>query len=74
MVASTDYLDFILDQLSSWKTIHPKTSVVPKLGLTMGLPFWVGSVAFIGLFMTLFWLRLNIASLENQLDARYRNT
>jgi len=24
MTASTDYLDFILDQLSSWKTIHPK--------------------------------------------------
>lgn len=24
MAASTDYLDFILDQLSSWKTIHPK--------------------------------------------------
>ncbi|WP_040280038.1 TfoX/Sxy family protein [Psychroserpens damuponensis] len=24
MTTSTDYLDFILDQLSSWKTIHPK--------------------------------------------------
>jgi len=24
MAASTDYLDFILDQLSSWKTIHSK--------------------------------------------------
>ncbi|MCW2118057.1 TfoX/Sxy family protein [Flavobacterium sp. 7A] len=24
MAASTDYLDFILDQLSNWKTIHSK--------------------------------------------------
>ncbi len=24
MASSTDYLDFILDQLSNWKTIHPK--------------------------------------------------
>ncbi|SEA51850.1 DNA transformation protein [Flavobacterium gillisiae] len=24
MAASTDYLDFILDQLSNWKTVHTK--------------------------------------------------
>jgi len=42
-----------------WRTVHPKTSVVPGLQGSMKLAFWLGVFAFLMLFLLL--LRVRVA-------------
>jgi heme exporter protein C len=60
---------FVYVSVNIWRTIHPKTSVVPTLGPGMRGAFWFCTLAF----MLLFWLMLTLrVRLEDQ-RARLEN-
>ena len=44
---------FIYISVNYWRTIHPATSVVPKLPFTMGFPLWFCVITFALLFIVL---------------------
>lgn len=54
---------FIYVSVNYWRTLHPKTSVVPTLPVEMGRPLWFCVTAFLLLFLALLSLR---ARLERQ--------
>ena len=48
---------FIYVSVNVWRTLHPKTSVVPTLPVEMGRPLWFCVTAFLLLFLALLSLR-----------------
>ena len=54
---------FVYVSVNYWRTIHPPTSVVPKLPVEMGIPLWFCVTAFTLLFIVLLRMR---ARLEHQ--------
>jgi heme exporter protein C len=62
---------FVYKSVDIWRTIHPKTSVVPTLGKDMGLPFAFCSIAFVLLFAVLLTLRVDLAERQAALDDLY---
>ena len=54
---------FIYVSVNYWRTLHPKTSVVPTLPIEMGIPLWFCVTAFLLLFISL--LRCGRASNTN---------
>jgi heme exporter protein C len=62
---------FVYKSVDIWRTIHPKTSVVPTLGKDMGLPFAFCSIAFVLLFVVLLTLRVDLAERQTALDEMY---
>jgi heme exporter protein C len=62
---------FVYKSVDIWRTVHPKTSVVPMLASSMpgaGRPFALSSVAFILLFVVLLTLRVRLARQQHALD------
>jgi heme exporter protein C len=59
---------FVYEAVNIWRTIHPKTSVVPTLPATMGIPFWFCVSAFMLLLAALMTLRVNLAERQAALD------
>ena len=51
-----------------WRTIHPKTIVVPNLEKPMAVPFLVSMSAFTVLFVVLLILRVRLEKARAQLD------
>jgi heme exporter protein C len=62
---------FIYISVNYWRTIHPKTSVVPTLPASMGLPFWFCFTAFLLLFLVLLKMRVRLEEQRARLDALY---
>lgn len=62
---------FVYVSVNIWRTIHPKTSVVPTLPSSMGIPFWFCVAAFLMLFGLLLALRVNLAGQQDRLDELY---
>jgi len=62
---------FVYVSVNVWRTLHPKTTVVPSLGPGMREPFWFCILAFLLLFMLLLALRVRLADQQATLDARY---
>jgi heme exporter protein C len=62
---------FIYKSVDWWRTIHPKTSVVPTLEPSMYGPFLFCSVAFLCLFTLLLTLRVTLEQERAELDALY---
>jgi heme exporter protein C len=62
---------FIYISVNYWRTIHPATSVVPKLPFTMGFPLWFCVVTFVLLFMVLLKLRVRVEEQQARVDALY---
>lgn len=62
---------FVYASVNIWRTIHPKTSVVPTLPASMGIPFWFCTTAFMLLLMLLLALRENLARQQSMLDELY---
>ena len=62
---------FVYISVNYWRTIHPKTSVVPTLPTSFGLPLWFSAVAFFLLFLLLLRVRVRLEEQRSRLDALY---
>ena len=62
---------FIYISVNYWRTIHPATTVVPKLPASMGFPLWFCVIAFALLFTLLMKLRIRVEEQDARLDALY---
>ena len=62
---------FIYISVNYWRTIHPQTSVVPTLPVSMGAPLWFCVTAFLLLFVLLFKMRVRLEEQRARLDAIY---
>jgi heme exporter protein C len=62
---------FIYISVNYWRTIHPATTVVPRLPVSMGFPLWYCVAAFLLLFVLLLKLRSRVAEQAARLDALY---
>jgi heme exporter protein C len=59
---------FIYWSVNVWRTMHPKTTVVPSLVPEMRFPFYWCMVAFLLLFMALLKTRVRLAEQQDSLD------
>ena len=62
---------FIYISVNYWRTIHPTTNVVPRLPLSMGVPFWFCFAAFVLLFVLLLTMRMRLEEQRARLDGLY---
>jgi heme exporter protein C len=62
---------FVYWSVNLWRTLHPKTTVVSSLPVSMGAPLWFCVAAFLGLAATLMALRTRLESRRKELDALY---
>ncbi|MBI4262771.1 MAG: cytochrome c biogenesis protein CcsA [Acidobacteria bacterium] len=62
---------FIYISVNYWRTIHPTTTVVPTLPVSMGVPFWFCFAAFLLLFVLLLRLRVRLEEQRARVDALY---
>jgi heme exporter protein C len=62
---------FVYISVNYWRTIHPPTTVVPTLPVSMGGPFWFCLAAFLLLFVVLLQLRVRLERQRARLDALY---
>jgi heme exporter protein C len=62
---------FVYISVNVWRTVHPKTTVVPSLGPGMRGPFWFCVIAFVLLFLVLLALRVRLAEQQADLETLY---
>jgi heme exporter protein C len=62
---------FIYISVNYWRTIHPATTVVPKLPFSMGFPLMFCLAAFTLLLVLLMKLRTRVAEQQSRLDSLY---
>ncbi len=62
---------FIYVSVNVWRTLHPKTSVVPKLPPLMAGPFWFSFTAMLLLFILLMTARVHLERQRAALDELY---
>jgi heme exporter protein C len=62
---------FVYVSVNIWRTVHPKTTVVPTLGPGMRGAFWFCALAFMLLFGLLLALRVELESRRAALDGLY---
>jgi len=65
---------FVYKSVDIWRTVHPKTSVVPELPNTapgMAGPFAFSALAFLLLFLLLLAVRVRLANRQARLDDLY---
>jgi heme exporter protein C len=67
----TANVPFIYISVNYWRTIHPATSVVPTLPVSMGLPLWFCVSTFLLCFVLLLTLRLRLEEQRSRVDALY---
>ena len=65
---------FVYESVNIWRTVHPKTTVVPELARTapgMAGPFWFCVLAFMLLFALLLTARVGLERQRAELDRLY---
>ncbi len=62
---------FVYVSVNVWRTLHPRTTVVPSLGPGMREPFWFCVLAFLLLYGLLLALRVRLSEQQATLDAHY---
>jgi heme exporter protein C len=62
---------FVYWSVNVWRTLHPKTSVVPSLQEGMRGPFWFCVVAFVLVSVMILVLRVELEKRRHQLDELY---
>lgn len=62
---------FLYMSVNIWRTIHPKTSVVPSLPAGMPGPFWFSVAAYMLLMTLLIYLRIQLETRRAALDALF---
>jgi heme exporter protein C len=65
---------FVYVSVNYWRTIHPKTSVVPTLGPGMRSAFWFCAVSFLLLYVLLLWLRRKLEEQRSRVEELYLAT
>src|SRR4249919_2857887 len=64
---------FVYISVNVWRTLHPKTTVIPSLGPGMREPFWFSVLIFLLLFVALLTVRLRLAAQQAELESLYRD-
>ena len=59
---------FVYISVNVWRTVHPKTTVVPSLGAGMRGPFWFCAATFLLLFLVLLAVRVRLAEQQSELE------
>lgn len=59
---------FVYWSVNVWRTLHPKTTVVPSLPVEFGIPFWWSMTAFVALFILLVGLRVRLAEQQDAVE------
>jgi heme exporter protein C len=62
---------FVYKSVDVWRTLHPKTSVVPNLPPVMASVFWPSFVAFVFLYMVLLVMRIRLERQRDELERLY---
>lgn len=62
---------FVYWSVNFWRTMHPKTSVIPSLPASMGTTFWFCVVAILLMTTLLIALRVELEKRRQELDALY---
>ena len=62
---------FVYISVNVWRTVHPKTTVVPTLAAGMRGPFWFCVAAFACLFLVLLAARVRLGEQEAELETLY---
>jgi heme exporter protein C len=64
-------IPFVYWSVNVWRTVHPKTTVVPSLGPGMREAFWWCTVAFVLLYMALLAARMRLEEERVELERLY---
>jgi heme exporter protein C len=62
---------FVYWSVNVWRTLHPKTTVVPSLQPGMREPFWFCVAALCGLYVLMLFARTRLEQRRGELDALY---
>jgi heme exporter protein C len=62
---------FIFVSVNYWRTLHPQTSVVPSLPVSMGGPLWFCFAAFFMLFLLLMQMRIRLERQRALVEAQF---
>ena len=62
---------FVYKSVDIWRTVHPKTTVIPTLKREMAAPFAFSAIAFVLLSVLVLTLRVHLAKRQAALDALY---
>jgi heme exporter protein C len=62
---------FIFVSVNVWRTLHPQTSVIPTLPVSMGRPLWFCFTAFLLLFLALLSMRARLERQRMRIEALY---
>jgi heme exporter protein C len=62
---------FIFVSVNYWRTLHPQTSVVPSLPVSMGGPLWFCFTAFLLFFLLLMQLRVRLERQRALVEAHF---
>lgn len=62
---------FVYISVNVWRTMHPQTTVVPTLPVSMGLPLWFCVVAFFLLFLVLLSMRARLEHQRARIETLY---
>ena len=65
---------FIYISVNYWRTIHPTTSVVPSLPVSMGFPLYFSLSTFLLMFVLLLRMRIRLEEQRARVDALYLAT
>jgi heme exporter protein C len=62
---------FIFVSVNYWRTLHPQTSVVPSLPVSMGGPLWFCFIAFLLFFLLLMQMRVRLERQRALVEAHF---
>jgi heme exporter protein C len=62
---------FIFVSVNYWRTLHPQTSVVPSLPVSMGGPLWFCFIAFFLFFLLLMQMRVRLERQRARVEAQF---
>ena len=62
---------FVYVSTEIWRTVHPRTSVVPTLPADFGIPFWWSAAGFIVLCLALLSVRSRLEAQRTTLERLY---
>jgi heme exporter protein C len=62
---------FVYWSVNFWRTVHPRTTVVPTLPVSFGVPYWWSLAALLLFFLALLAIRLRLEEQRARLEELY---